>query len=333
MEQQSSGRQITYSEAIREALQEEMQRNPKILLMGEDLTKWGNPWGVVRGFASNFGTERVRDTPISEAGFVGAAVGAALMGYRPVVDLMFADFIGICLDQISNQGGKMRYMSGGSESVPMLITMTYGAGRSAGAQHSQTLYSIICHMQGVKVIAPSTPYDVKGLMKTALREQDPVVLFEHKLLLRTSGPVPLEDFAIPFGKAAIRLEGEDLTIIATGFMVNRSLEAATELRKLGIKAEVIDTRTLVPLDKAAILSSVKKTGRALVVDEDYEYCGVASEIAAIIAEEGFHFLKAPIKRVTTPNVSIPYAQALQNNVMPNAEKILKAAQSLVSQKI
>lgn len=323
-------REITFLEALREALFEEMERDETVFLMGEDLQHWGGPWGVVKGFLERFGPERVRDTPISESAFVGAAITAAATGLRPIVEVMFSDFLGVCMDQVINQAAKFRYMFGGQAKVPLVIRTTIGASGSSAAQHSQCLYSIFMHMPGLKCVIPSTPYDAKGLLKTAIRDDDPVMFFEHKLLYQIKGMVPKEEYLIPFGKADIKREGDDVTVVATAFMVHKALKVAEELEKDGISVEVIDPRTIVPLDKDSIIKSVKKTGRLIVVDEDYERCGFASEIMAIVSSEAFDFLDAPLKRVSTPNVPIPYSPILEKEIIPNEQLIKEAIKSVLT---
>ena len=324
-----SVREITFLEALNEALAQEMERNPNIIVMGEDVGVYGGVFGVTKGLYQKFGPDRVIDTPISEAGFIGAAIGAAAVGLKPVVELMFVDFFGVAMDQIYNQAAKMRYMSGGKLKVPIVIRTTIGAGLSAAAQHSQVLYSIFAHVPGLKIVVPSTPYDAKGLLIQALRDEDPVMFFEHKLLYGVRGPVPEEPYTIPFGKADVKREGTDVTIVALALMVHKALEAAEILKKEGISAEVIDPRTIVPLDKETILKSVRKTGRLVIVDEDYDRCGFASWIAAIAADEAFEYLNAPIKRVTTPTVPIPFSPVLERHILPDTDKIVKAVKSIM----
>ena len=329
----SGSRELTFKEAIGEAMIEEMERNKNVFLMGEDLRVFfgGGPLGITpkEKFFDRFGPERIRDTPISEAAFIGAGAGAAATGLKPVIELMFVDFFGVAMDQIYNQAAKLRYMFGGQVKVPIVIRTSIGGGMSFAAHHSQVLYSIFAHVPGLKIVVPSTPYDAKGLLKTAIRDEDPVMFFEHKMLLSTKGPVPNGDYVIPFGQAEVKRSGEDVTIVATAWMVQKALEAAKKLEIEGIKAEVVDPRTLVPLDKKAILDSVKKTGKVVVVDEDYERCGFASEVAAIIADEAFDYLDAPIKRVATPTVPIPYSPVLEKYVLPDENKIIKAVKALI----
>jgi pyruvate dehydrogenase E1 component beta subunit len=349
--------QVSYREAIREALVLEMRRDPNIILMGEDLAgrgigytdkreemspetvgvagipvadAWGGPMGVTKGLWWEFGPERVRDTPITEAAFIGAGVGAAASGIRPVVELMFIDFCGVAMDQIYNQAAKMRYMFGGKARIPLVIRTTIGSGVRSAAHHSQSIYSIFVHMPGLKVVAPSTPYDAKGLLTTALRQDDPVVFCEHKLLYSLRGRVPEESYSIPFGKADIKRDGKDVTVVAISRMVHFALEAADILGKEGTSVEVVDPRTLSPLDKDTIIGSVKETGRLVIVDEDYPRCNMATDIAAMAADEAFDYLDAPIKRVTPPHTPIPFSAPLEDSYTPNAGKIINAVREIVA---
>lgn len=327
-------RELTFKEAITEALMQEMERNEKVFLMGEDLQVFygGGPFGVTPAekFVKKFGPERVIDTPISEAGFIGAAAAAAATGLHPVVELMFVDFFGVCMDQIYNQAAKMRYMFGGQAKVPMVIRTVIGGGFGFAAHHSQCLYSIFAHVPGLKIVIPSTPYDAKGLLASAIRDEDPVMVFEHKGLYSSAkGPVPEEPYTIPFGKADIKREGKHVTVVATSLMVHKAINAAQRLEKEGISLEIVDPRTIVPLDKKTILESVKKTSKLVIVDEDYERCGFASEIAAMVAEEGLFYLDSPIKRVATPNVPIPYSPALEKVVIPDEDRIIKTVKQIV----
>ena len=325
-----STREILFVDSIREALREEMRRDERVFLMGEDLRVWGAPMGQTKGIWQEFGDRRVLDTPISEAAFVGAGAGAAVLGSRPVVELMFIDFFGIAGDQIFNQAPKLRYMFGGRMKVPLVIRTLIGAGMSAAAHHSASVYSIIAHMPGWKCVVPSTPYDAKGLLKTAIRDDDPVMYFEHKMLLNTKGEVPEGEYTIPFGEASIKRQGSDVTVVAIAWMVHKVLAAAEELSKEGISVEVIDPRTIVPLDKDTILKSVRKTGKLVVVDEDHERCGMSAEISAVVSEEAFGSLTAPIKRVATPTVPIPFSPVLENAVIPGEDRIIKAIKEVVS---
>lgn len=322
-------REITFVEALNEALRQEMERDPNVFVIGEDVGVYGGVFGVTKGLFEKFGPDRVIDTPISEAGFIGLCVGAAIAGLRPVVELMFVDFFGVAMDQIYNQAAKLRYMTGGKAKIPLTIRTTIGGGFRAAAQHSQVLYSIFAHVPGLKVIVPSTPYDAKGLLISAIRDDDPKIFFEHKKLYGIKGPVPEEPYTIPLGKADVKKQGKDVTVVAVAWMVHEALRAAEKLEKEGISVEVIDPRTLVPLDKETILNSVKKTGRLVIADEDYDRCGFASWVASIVADEAFGYLKAPIKRVTTPNVPIPFSPPLEDEVLPNAAKIENAIRSIV----
>jgi pyruvate/2-oxoglutarate/acetoin dehydrogenase E1 component len=324
-------REITYAEAIREALSEEMRADPRVFLLGEDIGIYGGAFGVTRGMVQEFGEERVRDTPLSEHAITGAAAGAALTGMRPVVEIMFSDFLSIALEQLANQAAKSRYQFGGQASVPMVLRTAGGSGTGAAEQHSQSLEAWVCHVPGLKVVIPSTPADAKGLLKSAIRDPNPVVFIEQKLLYRQRGPVPdpSEAFEIPLGVADVKRAGRDLTIVTYGRMVPRCLEAARKLAADGIEAEVIDIRTLVPLDKACIIDSVKKTGRAMIVHEACLTGGYGGEIAAVIADsEAFFHLDAPIRRVAGLDVPIPYNPELEAAVVPTLEKIIASARDL-----
>jgi len=323
-----ANREITFNQAIVESLAEEMRKDPRVILMGEDL-------GIgtirqTRPLFEEFGPERVRDTPISEAGFIGAGVGAAMTGMKPVVELMCNDFFGVAMDQIYNQAGKLRYMLGGNITIPFILRTSYGAPGSAAAHHSQSLYAIFAHVPGLKVVIPSTPYDGKGLMTTALRENDPVIFFEHVKLFERRGPVPEGAYTIQFGEADIKREGSDVTVVATGLMVHKALSVAERL-KGKVDIEVVDPRTIVPLDSASIIRSVKKTNKLVIADEGYRRCGFAAEVAAIVAEEAIDSLDAPIMRVATPNVPIPFSPILESNVIPSEESITKAITKVTSQ--
>ena len=325
-------REITYAEAIREALCEEMRADPRVFLLGEDIGIYGGAFGVTKGMGQEFGEERVRDTPLSEHAITGAAAGAAMTGMRPVVEIMFSDFLTIALEQLANQAAKARYQFGGQVSVPMVLRAAGGSGTGAAEQHSQSLEAWVCHVPGLKVVIPSTPYDAKGLLRSAIRDPNPVVFIEQKLLYRQKGPVPdpAEEYDIPLGVADVKRAGRDITIITYGRMVPRCLEAAGKLEADGIDAEVIDIRTLVPLDKACIIESVKKTGRAMIVHEACQTAGYGAEIAAMIADsEAFFHLDAPIRRVAGLDVPIPYNPQLEASVVPTLEKIIAAAQDLV----
>lgn len=323
-------RELRYVEAIREALYQEMRRDPKVFLMGEDIGVYGGAFGVTDGLLEEFGPERVIETPISELAIAGAAVGAALAGMRPVIEIMFMDFITLAMEQIVNQAAKIHFMFGGNASVPIVIRTPAGAGTGAAAQHSQSLEAWFVHVPGLKVVMPSTPYDAKGLLISSIRDNNPVIFIEHKLLYRTKGPVPEEEYTIPLGVAEVKREGRDVTIIATSLMVLRALAAAEKLAQEGIEAEVIDPRTLKPLDVDNIVNSVKKTGRALIVHEAPLTCGVGAEILARIVEsEAFYYLQAPIKRLAGRDVPIPYNRELERSVIPQEEDIVNAVRELV----
>jgi pyruvate/2-oxoglutarate/acetoin dehydrogenase E1 component len=324
--------------AISEAIDQEMARDPRVFVMGEDIGVYGGIFGATYGLYQKYGTERVRDTPISEAGFIGAAVGAAAVGMRPIVELMFVDFFGVTFDQIFNHMAKNHYMSGGQVKLPIVLMTAIGGGYNDAAQHSQVLYSIFAHVPGLKVVVPSTSYDAKGLMIQAIRDDNPVVYFFHKGLMglpwmpypeTAVTHVPEEPYTIPFGKADIKKEGRHITVVAAALMVHKALEAASKLEKEGISVEVIDVRTLVPLDKQTIIESVKKTHRLLIVDEDYLSYGMTGEIAAVVAEEAFEYLDAPIKRLAVPNVPIPFSRPLEQYVIPSTERIIQVIRSIV----
>src|SRR6266481_6036278 len=294
---EAATRELTFAQAVREALAEEMRRDSRVCIFGEDVAEAGTPFKVLSGLVEEFGKERVIDTPISEPGFTGIGVGAAMTGLRPVVDIMFGDFLTLVMDQIVNQAAKIHYMSGGTWKVPMVLRTTMGATRRSAAQHSQSLQAWPSHIPGLKVVLPSTPYDAKGLLKTAVRDDNPVIFFEDKMMYRLKGPVPSEEYTIPFGVADIKRAGTDITIVATSSMVQVALAAAEILEKLGISAEVVDPRTTFPLDKQALIESAKKTSRAIVIDEGYERYGVTAEIASVIADGAFYYLDAPVKRM------------------------------------
>ena len=321
-------RELTLGEAVREALAEEMRRDSRVFICGEDIAEAGTVYKVLNGLVEEFGTERVLDTPISEAGFTGMAVGAAMTGMRPVVDVMFGDFSTLVMDQMVNQAAKIHYMSGGKWKVPMVMRATLGATRRSAAQHSQSLHAWFCHIPGLKVVLPSTPYDAKGLMKTAIRDDNPVVFFEDKMMYKTKGPVPPDDYTIPFGVADIKRAGTDITIVATSSMVQVALGAAKLLEQAGISAEVIDPRTVWPLDEKTLVESVKKTSRAIVVDEGYGRYGVTAEIASVIAEGAFFNLEAPVKRMGAMHVPIPFSPPLEDATVPTEQTVFEAATAL-----
>jgi pyruvate/2-oxoglutarate/acetoin dehydrogenase E1 component len=322
--------ELTYRDALREALREEMLRDKTVFLLGEDIGRyWGGAFKVTKGLAEKFGDERVRDTPISESAIIGVAVGAAITGMRPVAEIMFGDLSALAMDQICNQAAKICYMFGGQTKVPLVVRTPFGAGVNIASHHSQSLEAWFMHTPGLLVAVPSTPYDAKGLLKTAIRGNNPVMFFEHKLLYPIKGEVPEEDYTIPFGVADVKLEGEDVTIFATLYMVHKALAAAQELRKQGVSVEVIDPRTLVPLDREVIIRSVKKTGRVVIVTEDCKTAGVGAEIAAIVAEEAFDYLDAPIKRVAEPDTPIPFSPPLEQFVIPNEKTIIKTVKEVL----
>lgn len=330
-------RVIPMYQAIAEAIRQEMVRDQRVIVMGEDVGAFGGIFGASSGLWKEFGDDRVLDTPISEMGFVGAAVGAALEGMRPIVEVMFIDFIGACMDQVLNHMSKIPYMSGGQMKVPMVLMTAIGGGYNDAAQHSQCLYGMFAHLPGLKVVVPSTPYDAKGLMTTAIRDDNPVMYFFHKGLMglpwmsiieASWAPVPEEPYTIPFGVADVKRQGKDVTIVTVSMMVHRALDAASALEKEGISAEVIDLRTLVPLDKAAVINSVKKTHKLLIVDEDYKSFGMSGEITSLVAEEALDYLDVPPKRLAVPDVPIPYSNTLEDFVIPSPASIAAAVRGL-----
>src|SRR6202163_3382964 len=323
-----SSRQLTFGQAVREALAEEMRRDPTVFIIGEDVAEAGTPFKVLSGLVEEFGTERVMDTPISEAGITGLAVGAAMIGMRPVVDIMFGDFLGLILDQVVNQGAKIHYMSGGKLKVPMVLRTTMGAGRRSAAQHSQSLHAWLSHIPGLKVVIPSTPYDAKGLLKTAIRDDNPVVFFEDKMMYKLKGAVPEEDYTVPLGVADVKRVGEDVTLVATSSMVQVALGAATLLEEAGISAEVVDPRTMWPLDEKTLIESAKKTSRVIVVEEGYKRYGVTSELASVIATGAFYDLDAPVKRMGAMHVPIPFSPPLEDVTVPTEQTVFEAARKL-----
>ena len=326
-----STRELTFSQAIREALDEEMAHNDQIVVLGEDVGVWGGVFRATEGLYEKYGADRVVDTPLTEEGFVGLAVGAAMTGMHPVAEIMFGDFITLTMDQIVNQAAKMRYMTGGQVEVPMVIRATMGGGRSSGAQHSQSWHAWFAHVPGLKVVVPSTPYDAKGLLKTALRDPNPVLFFEDKVMYaKVKGPVPEEEYTIPFGQADVKREGKDVTLIALSRMIHPTLAAAEKLAEEGIEAEVIDPRTLTPLDEAALVASVSKTGGAVIVDEGYNRFGSTAELASVIAYGAFDYLDAPIERLGAMDVPIPFSPVLEFATIPDEEKIIAAAQRVVA---
>ena len=323
-----NGRVITFAQAVNEGLAEEMRRDPTVFIMGEDVAEAGTPFKVLAGLADEFGTERVIDTPISEAGFTGLGVGAAMTGMRPVIDIMFGDFIALTMDQMVNQAAKTHYMSGGKLKVPLVLRTTMGASRRSAAQHSQSLHAWLSHIPGLKVAIPSTPYDAKGLLKSAIRDDNPVAIFEDKMSFTLKGPVPEEEYTIPFGVADIKREGTDITLVGTSSMVQVVLAAAERLAEIGISAEVVDPRTTLPLDKQTLIESAKKTSRAMVVDEGYEGYGVTAELAAVIADGAFYYLDAPVKRMGAMDVPIPFSPVLEDLTIPTAEAVVEMAKTM-----
>jgi pyruvate dehydrogenase E1 component beta subunit len=331
---------ISFREAINEALSQEMQRDPTVIVMGEDVCggmgapgeddAWGGPLGVTKGLGVKFGRDRVLDTPISESAFIGAAVGAATAGLRPVAELMFVDFMGVCFDQIFNQAAKFRYMFGGKAQTPVVIRCMFGAGFRAAAQHSQCLYPVFTHIPGLKCVVPSSPYEAKGLLIQSIRDNDPVIFFENKMLYDVEEEVPEEPYTIPFGEANIVREGDDVTIVTLGRMVTLVKQAADALAKEGIQCEVIDLRTTSPLDEESILDSVENTGRLVVVDEANPRCNIATDISAMVAQNGFAFLKAPIKMVCAPHTPVPFSPALEDAYLPGVDKISAAVREIAA---
>jgi pyruvate dehydrogenase E1 component beta subunit len=321
-------REVTLGQAIREALAEELRRDPMVFIMGEDVAEAGTPFKVLSGLVEEFGPQRVIDSPISEAGITGLGVGAAMTGMRPIIDIMFGDFIGLAMDQIVNQAAKVHYMSGGKLRVPLVVRTTLGATRRTAAQHSQSLHAWVSHIPGLKVVLPSTPYDAKGLLKTAIRDENPVVFFEDKMMYQLKGLVPEEEYTIPFGVADVKRAGTDISLIATSSMVQIALAAADQLQQLGISAEVVDPRTTFPLDKETLIASARKTSRAIVIDEGYERYGVTAELAAVIAEGAFYYLDAPVKRLGAMDVPVPFSPVLEDQTVPTADTVTQAARVL-----
>ncbi len=321
-------RELTFAQAVREALAEEMRRDPTVCVFGEDVAEAGTPFKVLSGLVEEFGTRRVVDTPISEAGFTGIGVGAAMTGLRPVVDIMFGDFITLTMDQMVNQAAKVHYMSGGKWKVPMVMRTTLGATRRSAAQHSQSLHAWFSHVPGLKVILPSTPYDAKGLLKSAIRDDNPVVFFEDKMMYKQKGVVPAEDYTIPLGVADVKRTGEDITLVATSSMVQVALGAATLLEQAGISAEVVDPRTTWPLDERTLIESARKTSRVIVIDEGYGRYGVTAEVASVIAEGAFYDLEAPVKRMGAMHVPIPFSPPLEDATVPTEQSVFEAARAL-----
>ena len=331
-------RKITYQQAIGEALAQEMERDETVIIMGEDVAggagapgeddAWGGVLGVTKGLYAKFG-DRVMDTPITESAFIGAAVGAATAGLRPVAELLFIDFMGVCFDQIFNQAAKFRYMFGGKAETPVVIRTMYGAGFRAAAQHSQCLYPVFTHIPGLKVVTPATPYDAKGLLIQSIRDNDPVIFCEHKMLYTLEGDVPEEAYTIPFGEANITREGDDVSIVTLGRMVHVAEEAAVALAKDGISCEIVDLRTTSPMDTDTIIESVENTGRLVVLDESSPRCSIATDVSALVSQEAFDSLKAPIRMVTAPHVPVPFADNLEDLYIPDAGQVQQAVRTVM----
>jgi pyruvate/2-oxoglutarate/acetoin dehydrogenase E1 component len=322
-------RELSLAQAVNEALAEELRRDPAVFVLGEDVAEAGTPFKVLSGLVEEFGPQRVLDSPISEAGITGIGLGAAMTGMRPVVDIMFGDFLTLVMDQLVNQAAKVHYMSGGRLRAPLTVRTTLGATRRSAAQHSQSLHAWVAHVPGLKVALPATPYDAKGLLKTAIRDESPVVVFEDKMMFATKGPVPEEEYTLPFGVADVKREGQDVTVVATSSMVYVALEAAAELERDGVSAEVVDPRTLVPLDRDTLVDSAKKTGRVIVLDEGHQSFGASAELAAVIADGAFYHLDAPVKRAGARDVPIPFSPVLEDQTVPTAEGVFELAKSLV----
>jgi acetoin:2,6-dichlorophenolindophenol oxidoreductase subunit beta len=325
----NSVRELTFGDAIKEAIAEEMRRDPRVVLMGEDVAEAGTTFKVLTGLVDEFGKDRIIDTPISEAGFTGIGVGAAMTGMRPIVDIMFGDFLMIIMDQVANQAAKIHYMSGGKWKVPLVIRATMGATRRSAAQHSQSLHAWPSHIPGLKVVVPSTPYDAKGLFKAAVRDDNPVVIFEHKISYKkVKGPVPDEDYVIPLGVADVKREGSDITLIALSSMVQTALRAASMLEEIGVSAEVVDPRTTWPLDEKTLVESVKKTSRCIVLDEGYSRYGVTGEIASTIQEQAFYDLDGPVRRMGAMHVPIPFSPPLEDVTVPSDQQVFELARQM-----
>ncbi len=329
LETAAETRELTLGQAVNEALAEEMRRDPSVFIVGEDVAEAGTPFKVLRGLVDEFGPERVMDAPISEPGFTGIALGAAMTGLRPVVDIMFGDFLTLVMDQVANQAAKVHYMSGGRLKAPLVIRTTLGATRRSAAQHSQSLHAWVSHVPGLKVALPSTPYDAKGLLKSAIRDDNPVVVFEDKMSWTLRGPVPAGDYTIPFGVADVKRPGRDVTIVATSSMVQVALEAALALAADGIEAEVVDPRTTVPLDVETLVASARKTGRVIVVDEGHRAYGVTGEIASAISEGAFYQLDAPVQRMGALDVPVPFSPVLEDQTVPTPAAVAQRARDLM----
>jgi len=328
-EKASSVRELSFGDAIKEAIAEEMRRDPTVVLMGEDVAEAGTTFKVLTGLVDEFGKDRIIDTPISEAGFTGLGVGAAMTGMRPIVDIMFGDFLMIIMDQVANQAAKIHYMSGGKWKVPLVIRATMGATRRSAAQHSQSLHAWPSHIPGLKVVVPSTPYDAKGLFKAAIRDDNPVVIFEHKISYRkVKGPVPTEDYVIPFGVADVKRQGSDITLVALSSMVQTALGAAAMLEEVGISAEVVDPRTTWPLDEQTLVESVRKTSRCIVIDEGYSRYGITGELASVIQEQAFFDLDGPVRRLGAMHVPIPFSPPLEDVTVPSERQVFDLARTM-----
>ena len=322
-------RELTYADALREALREEMLRDPNVILLGEEIGVFQGVYKVTRGLLEEFGPERVRDTPISEAAIAGAAVGLALAGLKPVAEIMYMDFLPICMDQLATQAAKMRFMSGGQLKVPMVLRSQYSLGRQHGSQHSQFTPAWFLQVPGLKIVLPSNPHDAKGLLKSAIRDSNPVLFVESGLLYRTKGPVPEEEYIIPLGQAEVKRKGDDITIVALSRQVGEALNAATKLQQNSISAEVIDVRTLQPLDLKTIVESVKRTSRLIIASDDVKTGGVGAEISASVSENAFGYLDAPIARIACPDTPIPFSPPLEQLYIPNADRIVETAKTIM----
>ena len=326
----ATDRTITYAQAVHESLREEMLRDEDVIVICEDVGRVGGVYKLTDGLYQEFGPERLIDSPISEAGITGIGVGAAMSGLRPVVEIMFGDFVTLVMDQIVNQAAKTHYMSGGKLRVPMVVRASLGAGRRMAAQHSQSLHAWFAHIPGLKVVLPSSPYEGKGLLKSAIRDNNPVIFLEDKLLYNTSGPVPTEEYTLPLGVAAVKRSGDDLTLIATSSMVAVAMDAAEQLAAVGIGAEVIDPRTLVPLDEATLVRSVQKTGRCIVIDEGHRRFGAGAELAALVAQEAFYDLDAPVERIGAMDVPVPFSPVLEDLTIPTVQQVVDAGRRVMS---
>jgi len=324
-------REMTFLETISETLAEEMARDPSVFVIGEDLRVWGAPRGEYKGLYEKFGPKRVLDTPISETAILGGAIGAAATGLRPIASIMYANFLGVCGDELLNQLTQMRYMFGESVKLPVTIMSYFGAGFCAGAHHSKSMHGLLMAIPGLKIVVPSNAYDAKGLLKSAIREDNPTIFLSHQMLMRRGekSEIPDEEYTIPLGQAAIKREGSDVTLVASGLMVQRALAAADRLQQKGISAEVIDPRTWVPLDKETVIDSVKKTNRLVVVEEEPKTGGAAAELVAIVADEAFDYLDAPIKRVCAPDTPVPFSPVLEKRWMPNEDDVVQAVSEIV----